>query len=147
MRRMAIIFLLGLCIFVRLSAEEDATGRREMQKGTTIAGACLFGTSWGTTLLAGALVASEASSRERGGIMTVGIPVAGPIVFSGKYGSFDDGLDALIWLGYLGMTAAQTTGIALFVRGIVGDKTGPERYSLLPYSRGEEWGLRLAVKF
>jgi hypothetical protein len=111
---------------------------RVVQNGTTITGACLFGTTWGISFLAGAMVASEESSSDRGGIMTVAIPVLGPIIFSAKYGYQADN-NPLIWAIYLGISAAQTTGIALFTRGLIGDT--PKPISIRPLYKNGSLGL------
>jgi len=141
-----LLVVVQFCFIVAFA--HPAVGRsREIQKGTTITGACLFGTSWGMSIIAGAMVASEASPDERGKIMTVGIPVAGPIIFSSMYGSADDGEDVLIWAAYLGVTAAQATGLYLLVRGIVGDLPHSEKISLSAFRKGSACGVRLKCLF
>ena len=102
---------------------------RIIQKGTTISGVCLLGTSWGATFIAGAMVASKEPPDERGGIMTVGIPIVGPIIFCAEYGNQVDD-SPVIWAAYLGLSAAQGVGLGLFIRGMVGDKAS--RISLVP---------------
>jgi hypothetical protein len=111
-----LVITIVLAGFAAASSQTSRTPR----KGTIISGACLFGTSWAISAFAGIATALSSSSSDASKAYLNIIPIAGPLIFWAS--------DNAPWsfpyvLVPIGLTAAQSIGIVLIVKGVYGTRS------------------------
>jgi hypothetical protein len=124
---------------------------RVQQKGKIIAGASLFGVSYGlAVVVASSLVSNNGSASENGLATSFFVPVVGPIVAE-IVSPPSSGWVPLVTLLCLGWSAVQGIGLTLFITGLVGTPAMND-YSALPFSveplvMEDRVGLTIRMRF
>jgi hypothetical protein len=117
MKACRIQILVLILVSVGFAGTSNQTSRVP-RKGTVVSGACLLGTSWAISAFAGIATASSSSAASNAYLSV--IPIAGPLIFWAS--------DKAPWsfpyvLVPIGLTAAQSIGIVLIVKGAYGTRS------------------------
>lgn len=123
------------------------TNERVPKKGQIITGSALFGVSYGLALYV-AVASSNSSGGSTGSYFA--IPVIGPIVAEIVDPPSSE-ISGPINLLCIGWTAAQSIGIFLLIKGIVGERSkiasSNSTVMIAPYAMNDKVGINLSFLF